>query len=132
MKSGEENFFFAAKRPHLFALNAVNCCGFMRRIFAVFFRRIHRISNKKETMVHGLASLTSCMSTTSDSSAPSVTYFSDISCEYKISDEISTMKFEDMQFQRGKNLFHRILLLAVTISFPQNSAGSAEKFSFTA
>ena len=40
---------------------------------------------KKETAVHGFEPLTSNKSTTSYSSVPYVTYFTHISCEFKIS-----------------------------------------------
>ena len=84
--------FFTGKRPLLFALNAVKAMNFVR--FAVFsgikfFHRIHRTSYKKAIALPGFEPLTSCMSPTSYSTAPSGTYFNDFSCEFKISVELS-------------------------------------------
>ena len=60
-------------------------------IFSVerFFHRIHRSSCKKGTAVSGFEPLTSWMSPISDSTAPCLTYFNNISCQFKTSGEIS-------------------------------------------
>ena len=81
------------------------------------FHRIHRISYKKETSVHGFEPLTSCMSTTSYSTAPSVTYVTDISGEFKISVAISAVNICKIFFLAPKIFFHRILIVAVKFFF---------------
>ena len=50
---------------------------------------MHRISYKNETAVHEFEHLTSSKSSLSNSAAPTVTYFNDISCEFKMSVENS-------------------------------------------
>ena len=89
VNSGEKNFF-TAKRPHLLALNAVKAVNFVRfslNLAVKFF--FHRISYKKETAVQRFEPLTYPMSPTSYSTAPSVAYFNNISCEFKTSVEFS-------------------------------------------
>ena len=52
---------------------------------------------KKEAAVHGFELLIFCMSITSYSNAPSVTYFIDVSCKLK-SDSINVMKTNALNF----------------------------------
>ena len=115
--------FFTAKRPHVLALNVVKALNFCQicGFFAVknIFHRIHRISYKKETPVHGFEPLTSCMSTSAYSTSQSVTYLIDISCAFMISVEISgkisdfSEKYFSPHLPGSGNFFHRILLVAV-------------------
>ena len=106
---------------------------------------------EKETSFHGFEPLASCMSTTSYLTAPSVIYLNDISCEFKISVEISAIDiFKICNFKGDffllvalKNyisphsagcaeiFFYRILLIALKNFISPQSAGSAEFF-FTA
>ena len=87
VNSGEK-IFSTAKHPHFLALNAMKAVRFEVFSGEIFFHRINRISYKKETGLHGFEPLNSCLSTNSFSTAPSVTYFSEISIEFKISCEI--------------------------------------------
>ena len=98
LKSGEKKTFFNCKAPASFS---AECGEFFSPLSPIFFQ--------KETPVHGFEPLTSCISTTSYSTAPSFTYINVFYCEFNISVEISSEK-----------------------SFSRHSAGSAEKLSLTA
>ena len=116
VNSGEKNFV-RGKAP----ASSIVECGELLRFLAVknFFHRIHRISYKKETFLHGFEPLTSCLAITSASTAPSVKNDNDISCELKISVEISAVNIR------------KICNFSAEIFLP-HSAGSGEKISFTA
>ena len=88
VNSAETKTFFTAKRPHLLALNALKAVNFCKNCVE-FCGENHRISYKTETAVHGFVPLTSCMSPISYSTSPSFTYFTNVSCEFKISVEFS-------------------------------------------
>ena len=62
-----------------------------------------------ETAVNGYEPLVPCMSTTSYSTAPSVTYFTDISCEFMISGfAILAVNFLNHILVALKNFFHHL------------------------
>ena len=105
--------FFHRKAP---ASVSVECAKFLR-FLAV--KKIHRISYKKEIAVHVFEPLTSCVSITSYSTAPSVTFCSAISCEYKTRAEINAVNIcKICDFSGEKN-------------FSPHSDGSGENFLFT-
>ena len=98
---------------------------------------------QKETASHGFEPLASCLSATSYSNAPSVTYFNNISCELKISVKISGENFKVWHLSgekfssphaavSGEKILYCFLLVALKIFFSLHSTGSGEKFSFTA
>ena len=110
VNSGEKNLFLR-KAP---ASSSVECGEFLRFLAVkIFFHLIHRISYKKETAVQGFEPLTSCISTTSFSTAPSVTHFYDIFCEYKIS-VVNNCKICGFS---GEIFFHCVLLVPLKIFF---------------
>ena len=76
MRLKEVKIKFTAYFLYLFAMNAVNRCEF-------FFSQRSPYSYKKDTFIHGLEPFLSCMSSNSYSTAPTVIYFKDISCEFK-------------------------------------------------
>ena len=74
VKCGEKNIIFTAYFLHLFAVNAVN-----RRELFIFTAH----SYKKESSPHGFEPQTSCRPSTAYSTAPTVNYIFEISCEFK-------------------------------------------------
>ena len=94
VNSGEKKTFFTAKRRNFLALNAVKavnfckiCAEFSGEKF--FLTAFTGFLTKKETAVQRFEPLIYRMSPTLYSTAPSVTFFSNISCEFKISVEFS-------------------------------------------
>ena len=98
-----------------------------------FFHRIHWISYKKETAVHVFEPLISCMSTASYSTAPSVTYFIDISCEFK-SDSINVMKNKCVKILQDLRFLAVIFLFSPLKRWKKSplATGSGENKNFTA
>ena len=79
-----EKIFFHRKPPASFSVECGKSGEFLQdlRLLAVktFFTAFRGVLTKKERPVHGFEPLTSCMSQTSYSTAPFVTYFNDTSC----------------------------------------------------